>query len=116
MFMNPARTALVGAAIATRLIGDTQPAPNVSLDDLEAWLRELATTSDENAIRARLGDVVTGLDAQAPLVDSPFEVTYLWLIVKLRALGKALADRADTGHVVRTVNSLATKLADALGP
>lgn len=114
MFVNPVRAALVGAAIVARLIGDTRPAPDVSLDDLQAWLRELATASDENAIRDRLGDVVTGLDAQAPLVDSPFEVTYLWLIVKLQALGNSLERRSDTDHVIRTVNSLATQLADAL--
>jgi hypothetical protein len=114
LFMNPLRAALVGAAVITRLFGTTRPAPNVSLDDLQSRLRELATASDEDAIRERLGDVVTGLDAQAPLVDRPFEVTYLWLIAKLQTLGTALEEETDTDHVIRTVNSLATTLADAL--
>lgn len=113
MFVNPLRAALVGAAVVNRLM-NVQPAPDVSLDDLQGWLRELATTSDERTIRDRLGDVLTGLDAQARLVDGSFEVTYLWLIGKLQALGNALNERADTDHVVKTVNSLATKLADAL--
>ncbi|GLY69243.1 hypothetical protein [Amycolatopsis taiwanensis] len=85
------------------------------VDDLQATLRELAATRDEGEIRAGLGTVIAGLDAQASLVSRPFEVTYLWLIVKMQALCNALAERTDTDRVIETVHRLATELADALG-
>lgn len=120
MFANPVRAALVGAAVGARLIGNvlgprTRPAPSISLDDLQARFRELATTRDEDEIRTGLGKVIAGLDAQAPLVSGPSEVTYLWLIVKMQSLCNALEENTDTARVVETVHSLATELADALG-
>jgi hypothetical protein len=138
VFTNPIRAALVGAVVATRLIGGagaaatraqtvdrlagaaggllprSQPAPRISLDDLQVELRELATTGDSTGIRDGLGLVIAGLDAQAPLVSSPFEVTYLWLLGKLESLRSAAADKGDDDDVIHTVNTLAAELADAL--
>jgi hypothetical protein len=136
VFTNPIRAALIGAVVATRLIGGagaaatrapavdrpagpallprTQPAPHISLDDLQAELRVLATAGDSTGIQDGLGLVIAGLDAQAPLVSSPFEVTYLWLLVKLESLRSAVAEKRGDDGVIHTVNALAAELAEAL--
>lgn len=120
VFANPVRAALVSAAIGARQISNvlaprTRPVPGISLDDLGTTFRELAAARDEGEIRTGLGNVIAGLDAQAPLVSGPFEVTYLWLIVKMQSLCNKLEENTDTDRVIETVNSLATELADALG-
>lgn len=122
MSTNHIRVALTNAAnpipstvARPRTTGaDRGVVPSMSLDDLQARLRELAAAHDVGAIRDGLDAVVDGLDAQAPLVSDQFEVTYVWLIGKLRALCRALDHRADPQRLVGTVNTLATELADAL--
>ncbi|MFD2417348.1 hypothetical protein [Amycolatopsis pigmentata] len=117
------RAAFTGAAVVAGLLGRASvapgspralPAPRVSFDELGAQFRTLATAGDVTTIGAALGTVIAGLETQAVLVPGDYEPTYVWLLGKLRGLRDACAERRDTGTIVRSVNALATELADAL--
>ncbi|HKS45249.1 MAG TPA: hypothetical protein VJT49_09055 [Amycolatopsis sp.] len=86
---------------------------SVPLDELQSVLRLLATTSSARQVKAGLTVVIETLDAQSFLVTTPFEDTFGWLTLKLRTLRTAVEERADHG-VLRQVNALAARLADAL--